>query len=613
VSAWAAIGEIASAWLGVCEPPPRLTVTQWADAERYLSPEGSALPGKYASGYAPYQREMMDSTCDPEVSSTCLMLASQLGKTETVNNIVGFFIAADPSPILVVQPTIDLGESWSKERLVPMIRDTPCLRGLVTDPRSRDSGNTILHKSFPGGNIAIAGANAPAGLAGRPRRVVLLDEVDRFPPSAGTEGDPCLLAIRRAESFWNAVVVMTSTPTTRGFSRIESEFLQTDQRRWFCPCQKCGEMQVLEWGQVRWPEGEPEAARYVCRACGHGHDDPERVAMVRAGEWRATAPFTGKRGYHLNGIASPFPARKGYRSRLHQMAAGFIEAKRGGREMLKTWTNTFLAETWEEEGATVDAGPLYRRREAYPLDPAPAGVLCVTAGADVQADRVEVELVGWGDGEESWGLGYHVFVGNPAQPVVWEQVDALLSARVTRHDGAQMPVAATCIDSAGGATQQVYAFCSRRLARRVFAVKGLGGPGHPLVGRPKKSGVRSTPLLMIGTDTAKEIIYSRLAAGAGDPGYCHFPMEYDAEWFGQLTAEKIVTRYTKGVPYRAFENPGRARNEALDCRVYALAALAVLNPNWASLKKSLGGPSGAPSAPRRRRVWAVAGLPSSPV
>jgi len=475
----------------------------------------------------------------------------------------------------------------------------------VSDPRSRDSGNTILLKTFPGGNIAVAGANAPTGLSGRPRRVVLLDEIDRFPPSAGTEGDPCLLAIRRTESFWNAVILMVSTPTTKGHSRIESEFMQTDQRRWFCPCQSCGEIQTLEWGQVRWDEGQPETARYECRSCGHRHDDAGRVAMVRSGEWRATAPFKGKRGYHLNGIASPFPPKKGFVSRLHQMAAGFIEAKAGGKETMKTWVNTFLAETWEEIGSSVEADPLYRRREDY--EAAPNKVLCVTAGVDVQKDRLECELVGWGEGEESWGLGYHVLMGSPASPDTWAALDLLLQTSVMREDGAHLRVNAACIDSAGGFSETVYRFTGARLARRIFAIKGDGGPGKPLVSRPRRSGVKSTTLLWVGTDTAKELIYTRLQSGAGEHGYCHFPMSYDEDWFRQLTAEKIVTRYSKGVPYRAFDNPGKVRNEALDCRVYALAALAVLNPNFAALRRNVV-PAAAPAAvasPKKRRVWRV--------
>jgi len=592
--------DIARRWLRVCVPPPRLTVREWADEFRFLSPESSARPGKYLSAFAPYQREPMDSVNDGQVQSVCLMFASQTGKTELVNNVVGFFIAADPSPILVVQPTIEFAESWSKERLVPMLRDTPILNGLVSDPRSRDSGNTILLKSFPGGNIAVAGANAPTGLSGRPRRVVLLDEIDRFPPSAGTEGDPCLLAIRRTESFWNAVIVLVSTPTTKGYSRIEKEFLQTDQRKWFCPCQACGEMQTLEWAQVRWDEDQPETARYECVKCGHRHDDAGRVAMVRSGEWRATAPFTGKRGYHLNGIASPFPAKKGFVSRLHQMAAGFLEAKAGGKEAMKTWVNTFLAETWEEQGTAIDAGPLYKRREEYRV---PAKVLCVTAGVDTQQDRLECELVGWGEGEESWGLGYHVLMGSPASPETWASLDAILGKPIRRDDGGILPVAASCVDSGGGFSEMVYRFARERLARRVFAVKGIGGPGHPLVSRPRKTGVKATTLLLVGTDTAKEMVYSRLGAGAGDAGWCHFPMTYDAEWFRQVTSEKIVTRYSKGIPYRAFDNPGKLRNEALDCRVYAFAALAVLNPNWSALRKNVTRDASLPSrAPMRIRV-----------
>ena len=221
------------------EPPPILTVSEWADAHRFLSQESSAQHGKYRSSITPYAKAWMDAANERDVQEVVLMVASQLGKTETLNNVVGFFMDADPAPIMVVQPTVELAESWSKERLVPMVRDTPRLTDLVKDPKSRDSGNTIRMKTFPGGNIAIVGANAPSGLAGRPRRVVLLDEVDRFPPSAGTEGDPCALAVRRTESFWNSVVYKTSTPTIKGASRVESEYEQSDKRKYYCSCHKC--------------------------------------------------------------------------------------------------------------------------------------------------------------------------------------------------------------------------------------------------------------------------------------------------------------------------------------------------------------------------------------
>jgi phage terminase large subunit GpA-like protein len=568
-------------------PPPRLTVDEWANRFRYLSRESSSRPGKYRTDFAPYQREPMQSVTMDGVSQVVMMFGSQLGKTEIQNNVVGFFIHLDPSPILMVQPRVEDAEGWSKERLAPMIRDTPVLTGLVRDPRSRDSGNTITTKSFPGGSIAAVGANAPAGLARRPCRVVLLDEVDRMPLSAGTEGDPCALAIRRTESFWNAVVVMTSTPTVKGLSRIESAFGETDQRRWFCPCPRCGAEQHLKWSQVQWPKDEPEKAWYTCEACKAELDDAERLQMVRAGAWKPTAEFRGKIGYHLNGIASPFPCKRGYVSRLHQMVAEFLAAKRAGAMQLRTWVNTFLAETWEEQGDAFEPGPLASRREDYGAE-IPAGVVLLTAGVDVQPDRIEAEVVGWGLGEESWGVEYLRIVGSPGVLATWAQLDAALTRGRKRADGVILRVAAALVDS-GNSTKYVYDFTRTRAVKNVFACKGIGGTGKPLVGRFSRSNSGRVTLFPVGVDTAKELIYSRIALVDRGPGYMHFPTSYDSEWFEQLTAERRVVRYEKGVRKVVWEKV-RDRNEALDCRVYATGALACRSFDLSKLSRSVAKP-----------------------
>lgn len=567
------------------EPPPLLLCSDWANQFRYLSKESSAQANKYRTATAPYQAEVMDCVNDDGVQTICAMFASQTGKTEMLNNIVGYFIACDPAPILVVQPTIEFAESWSKERLVPMLRDCDCFNGKIKDPRSRDSGNTILHKSFAGGNIAIVGANAPAGLAGRPRRVVLLDEVDRFPISAGTEGDPCSLAIRRTESFYNSVIVLTSTPTVKGISRIEREFEQTDKRYWHCPCPKCGEYQTLKWSQVVWPEGKPEEAVLKCEKCQAALDDSDRVRMIKAGEWRATAPFNGKRGYHLNGIYSPFKHKRGYKNRLHQMAAQFLEAKHGGDETLKAWVNTFLAETWESAGETIDLNDISARREDYASE-VPSGVLVLTAAADVQADRIEAEIVGWGVGEESWGIKRGYFLGDPnTSQEVWRQLADFFNLELTHPIYGKMKPQVACVDS-GYATAAAYAFAKRMRPAAVWAVKGSNNRLKNPVEAPKR-GSRSSALL-VDTQEFKTTIYSRLKISAAGPRFNHFPKTYDDEFFAQLTAEKVITKYIKGVQYQLWENVrSNRRNEALDIRVYNHAALHILNVNWDRLKANM--------------------------
>ena len=579
-----ALQDIARYWFDIFRPPPRMTVSEWANERRFLSAESSSNPGKYSSDMTPYAVAWMDSVNDSTASGTILMVASQLGKTEVLNNVVGYFMDIEPASILMVQPTIDLAESWSKERLAPMIRDTPVLRDKVADARSRDSGNTLLHKTFPGGNIAMAGANAPSGLASRPRRVVLLDEEDRFPASAGSEGDPASLAIRRTETFWNPVIYETSTPTVKGISRIEARFEESDQRRLWCPCPSCGGYQTLKWSQVRYDkDGDGSDAVYECDRCNELLDDSERKTMVRNGEWRPEFPNRTLRGFHLNGIASLFRHKRGFKNRLHQMVAEHISANRKGKEVLRTWVNTFLAETWEDEGESVAWEPLLQRRENW--GDFPEGGFIITVGADIQGDRVELEFVAWGAEEESWSLDYIVIMGDFNRPEVQAAVDEQLQRKWTHPCGVEMRVMAAFLDS-GHKAKSVYQFTRKRERMKIYACKGRGGAGVPLVSRPTRQGVARAALFSVGTDTAKDIVYSRIQTADLGPGYMHFPSDRDEIWFRQLTAETKVTRYKDGVPYARFENPSKARNEALDCRVYALGALQLLNINWKKLAES---------------------------
>ncbi len=583
-----ALQSIANHWGAIFRPPPRMTVSEWANEFRFLSSESSSNPGKYSSAMTPYAVEWMDSVHDPESTGTVLMVGSQLGKTECMGNIVGYFIDIEPTSILMVQPTIDLAESWSKERLAPMIRDTPALAGKVSDPRSRDSGNTMLHKIYPGGNIAMAGANAPSGLASRPRRVVLLDEEDRFPISAGTEGDPASLAIRRTETFWNAVVVETSTPTVKGVSRIEARYEESDQRRLFCPCPHCGHAQTLKWAMMRFDEsGDGSDAVMQCESCHGVIDDEQRRGMVMNGKWIAEFPKRKLRGYHLNGMASLFRHKRGYVNRLHQMVAEHLSAKRKGREVLRTWVNTFLAETWEEDGESVNWQPLMDRREDW--GEFPEGGLILTAGVDIQGDRFEFEIVAWGDGEESWSVEHGSIMGDFNNADTQSALDEILEQKFIHPSGVEMSISATFIDS-GHKTKSVYSYTKRRQAKRIYACKGVGGAGQPIISRPTKRGIERATLFSVGTDTAKELIYSRITGGEKGAGYMHFPLGRPEDYFRQLCAEQKYTRYKNGVPFTRFENPSKARNEALDIRVYALAALSLLRVNWKKLKESIGTP-----------------------
>jgi phage terminase large subunit GpA-like protein len=556
-------------------PPPRMSVAQWADHERRLDSQSSSEPGRWVTARAEYQRGIMDACSDPLVKEVVVMCGAQLGKSEMLLNTIGYHMAHDPAPILMMQPTVDMAQSFSKDRVTAgLLRSTPCLRDKVKDSKAKDANNTTLHKVFPGGALSLVGANSPSSLASRPIRVVLCDEVDRYPPSAGEEGDPISLAKRRAATFWNRKIILVSTPTNKGGSRIESAYTESDQRKFMVPCHDCGHKQVLAWSNVTWQDDNPSTGAYHCAECGSIWSDTERHRAVRNGEWVAFAPYNGVAGFHLNALYSPW-------SVLSDAIEEFLAARKNPMR-LKTFVNTFLGETWEDAGEGVDDYSVAQRKEDY--EGIPDEVVLLTAGADVQDDRVEVEIVGWGAGEESWQVDYHVIYGDPSTPQLWHKVDEVLLATYEHPSGEPMLVRATCIDTGGHHTRAVYNYAKTRAGHRVFAIKGVGGEGKPIVGRPSKNNIGRVPLYPIGVDTAKEVHYSRLKMDEAGPGYCHFPAKRDDEYFKQLTAEKQMIRYHKGFPSRVWVKT-RTRNEALDVRVYAIAALTILNVNMDSVAR----------------------------
>jgi len=556
-------------------PPPRLKVSEWADRERHLSPEASAEPGRWYTSRAEYLRGVMDAVCEPSVHTVVMMSSSQVGKTECLLNVIGFYIDQDPAPMLLMQPTLEMAEAFSKDRLAPMLRDTPCLQSKVADARARDSGNTLLHKTFAGGHWTGVGANSPASLAMRPVRITLCDEVDRYPVSAGAEGDPVNLARKRSTTFWNRKLILTSTPTVKGASRIEAAYEQSDQRHFLVPCPDCGASQRLTWSNVRWDEGHPETALYFCGHCGSGWPDSKRHAAVRLGRWEASAPFRGVAGFHLNELYSSW-------IKLSDTATNFLEAKRLP-ELLRVWVNTALGETWEDQGEKLDDAGLMARREAFPqrdgqpVVPAAASVL--TAGVDVQDNRIELEVVAWGAGEECWSLEYHVLHGDPSTQTLWQDLDAVLMRPRPHELGTDTFIRGVCVDTGGHHTQAAYKFCRERYRRAtpdggrqyVFGVKGISGR-RPVW--PSSTSRRTGGLVLygIGVDTAKETVTDRLRIEDPGPGFCHFPKERGPEYFDQLTAEQLVTKFYRGFPKREWVKR-KPRNEAFDCRVYVYSAL----------------------------------------
>lgn len=545
-------------------------------------------------------RGIMDAVTDPLVEEVVVIKGTQIAYTEgVVLNAIGYYMDVDPCPILLVLPTDKVVDEISKNRLTPMLRDTPRLASKVRAPRSRDSSNTIAGKVFPGGRLAIVGANAPADLASRPIRLVIADEVDKFPASAGTEGDPLKLAGKRQETFWNRKTVKGSSPTVKGQSTIEREYKKSDMRELWVGCIHCGEKQTLKWAQVRWdkrpgPDGRhehlPDTAAYQCEHCGVLWDDTDRyqaLGRVKTEDWRATAPFRGIAGFKISQLYSSFV-------QLHRVVTEFLTAygKLPGTypdpQLMKVFTNTVLAETWEEQGETVDGSSLGSRAEPYGPDDLPDGVAFATAAIDVQGDRLEVQVIGWGAGEESWVAGYHVLPGDPAQGDVWLQADHVLRRVYHTRSGRAVRIMATAVDTGGHHAAQVYAFCKARRARRVHPVKGANGP-RPIWPKRWSRAKNNEHVYLVGVDTAKDAIYGRLKIRPRldpaelrlpNPGYVHFPLPDDdgetgainADYFAQLTSERVETRYREGKPYRVWVKPPGKRNEALDTFAYALAA-----------------------------------------
>ena len=565
-------------------PPPRLTVWEWAEKFRKLPKEVTARPGRYRTDTAPYQREPQEVLTDQNVSTVVMQWASRLGKSEVMMNLQGYTVCHNPRNILVVYPTKESAEKWSKQFFAPMIRYTPELKRLIAPARSRDSGNTIFNKEFPGGTIGVIGANSASAFRQIQAPVIICDEIDTYGDTS--EGDPVTLAFKRAENYPDSIQVLASTPTYKNASRIESWYEKSDQRKWHVQCTHCRGWQVLAWNQVLWETGKPESACIVCSICQAKLTDEERVAAVMGGQWRATAPFRGIAGFWLNGLNSPFPPKKGFANKLHQFAAEFLEAKSQGSEALKVWTNTFLAETWQDESDKVDPLGLMSRAEKYGPE-IPDGCWMLLAGVDVQLDRLEAEIVGYGEGEETWAIEFRQFFGNPERDAVWNDLDAWLSAPRRHVNGAEMRVAACAVDC-GYKTKRVLEFCKARQSRRIWAVKGTSTAGAPLVARPKVHSTGRIQIFAVGTDAAKEQLFSRVMLTEPGPRYCHFKIGhgYDEEWFRQLTAEEVVTWKKNGFIQRVWKKV-RARNEALDIRVYISAVYEVLQPAMKKIREQV--------------------------
>lgn len=583
--------------MGAWRPPPRLSLSEWAERYYVISAETAAEPGRWRS--LPYQVEVLNSITDRTVTQVTVMKSARVGYSLCMSAAIAYYMHQDPSSILVVQPTVDDAKNFSKESIAPMLRDVPVLSRLVfrdVDEKGKGGGgskaqsSTLQQKAFPGGILSLVGANSGAGLRRISRRVIMFDEVDAYPSSAGLDGDPINLGIKRSEAFHNRKIVAGSTPLIAGSSRIEELFLAGDQRRYHVPCPHCQHMDFLTFDRdarrghrMRWPDDEPMKAFFECSgdACVIEHKD--KRWMVERGKWIPDNPSApaGHRSYHLWSALSYSP-----NATWGNIAAEFVEANRGGPEKLKTFVNTTLGETWTERGEAPEWERLYQRREAYAIGSVPEGPIVLTAGVDVQKDRFVYEVVGWAKNRESWSIDAGVLPGDTSLEASWQQLDALL-ARTFPGEAGDHSIAMLAIDS-GYNTQAVYNWARRYPMSRVIAIKGSSS-ARMLVGSPSPVEItvsgrrlsRGYKVWPVGVDIAKAELYGYLRLTIGKdghvpPGYCHFPT-YGDDYFLQLTAEHLVaTRKRTGRTRLEWVVQANRENHYLDCRNYARAAVAVL-------------------------------------
>lgn len=563
-------------WSGL-RPPPNYTIDEWADNHRVLPEEAADEAGSWRTDRVPYAREIMrELSPSAHTDDVVVMKGSQLGATEIGINFILHMIDTDPGPAMVVMPTIPDARKWSKNRLQPSISACPGLRAKVAD-ESAKTGNSTLQKDYKGGTLVISGANSASSLRSSPIRYLVLDEIDGYPEDVDNEGDPMKLAERRTTNFSRRKRLYISTPTLADVSRIRRKFELSDQRYYYVPCPYCGKPQIIQWDNIRYHNDDYNTAYLLCSHCSEHIHEYHKTWMLANGQWIKHNPKSTTPGFHLSALYSPL----GWYS-WNGAVKDWLEAQ-GDPAKLKVFVNTVLGEVWEDSHTSIDTHWLAKRKESYSAV-VPAPVRCLTAGADVQADRIECTIWGWGVGEESWIIDHSVFRGNPKQRSVWDLFDNHLLTQFEHESGAMMNVAAVGVDS-GYSTDEVYEFCRGREHRRVFAVKGDPGAGRPIVGSASKNNRHRVYLFHVGVDEAKTTLYNRLMIEKPGPGYIHIPTVISDIFLQQLTAEKRVRRHHAGLPRLTWVLPSGKRNEALDIANYALAALRILNPHLETLAR----------------------------
>ena len=569
------------------KPLPKTSVSEWADKYRVLSAGISAEPGKWKTSRAPYQKEIMDAFTQAGIHRVVVKTCSQIGKSDIMNNVIGRFAHLDPCTIMMVQPTLEMAQDFSKSRIAPMIRDTkvltPLFYGKGENAKTRDANQTILSKIFTGGRLVLAGANSPAGLASRPIRILLCDEVDRFPLSAGQEGDPVDLAAKRQTTFWNYKMGLFSTPTNEGSSRIDIEYLVGTQEIWCHRCSNCGEFHSLDYRQMQvdYSETKDEAGNrsvivksvlWRCPDCGFEFDElAMKTAPQKYVAQNPAAIENGIRSFWLNGFSSPWLTWK-------DIMREWLEAQ-GLPTREAVVYNTRFGLSYKLAGEYDDEKVFLDRRDEYEAE-LPEGVLLLTAAVDVQKNRLEYEIAGWGYGEERFGIIRGVIMGEPTDAGTWAELDKVLDAEYHFVDGRTLKVSRTFIDS-GYSTRAVYEYCTQNVYKQRFPIKGKGGAGFPLLYQYSQIKNLPVPLTILGVDDGKQEVFARLGISEIGAQYCHFPKDdeylrrgYNSLYFKQLIAERRIFRKVGGVVQVAWEPVADGvRNEALDMAVYNLAAM----------------------------------------
>lgn len=570
-------------------PDPVITFTEWADTHFSLPRESSSEYGPFRSSRTPFVREILDELSPTSPTQiVVLQKPTQLAATTIGLIFLCAMMDISPGPALFIGITDSKTRSFSRKKLTPAIKATKRLRGKIREPRMKDSGNTILEKTFPGGNLLLAGSNSGASYRSESIKYLVLDDFDGFSLDIDQEGSPDKLADRRTGTFPDRKIYINSTPTIKGASNIERAYERSSQGEFHVPCPHCGHFQYLQWGGrdadfgikfTRDASGLVTDAWYVCEACHGRIDEHEKSTFLEAGKYVHRYPERPIRGFRYNALYTPL----GWVNTWKYIAQEFLDAveklRRGDPADFKVWLNTMMAECYEPAGDQVAWENLSARAEQYPMLKVPRKGLILTCGVDTQDDRLAVKIMAWGRGEESWLVYWGELIGDPEYPEVWAQLDILLSQTYEHEAGAHLSIFSTGIDSGGHRTNAVYNYCRTRASMGVFALRGASQPGKPILSRPTLQDVtwkgrkieKGVQLWVIGTEIVKGALSSRLKVQMPGPGYVHFPVGMPDEYYLQLTGEALVTTYNKGVPKSEWKQK-RARIEAWDCYVYSFAA-----------------------------------------